>query len=292
MHAGGDRGRLDPFARRLAVAEADVVAQRLRIEERLLQDDADPRAHGLALGLADIDAIDADRPRRWIVEPQQQADERRLARSRGPENGKRLARLDPERDLVQHRLPILIRERDAVELDLAAHFGRQRHRPRRPRFARFAQDFLDPPDRDLRFAHVDQNPPHVAQRAPQQHAQAGHVEEELTHRERIVLDEARADDQHKPRLRQAHQVRRRPVPRHQAHHAVLQVAVGGILPLELGDLMLLAGKRADDANPGQVLLQDGRHRGLRFVLLLECRLDAAEEEQRGQDNQRRQRERI
>ena len=70
--------------------------------------------------LANVHAADADRALLHIVEAQQQADERGLARAGVAHDGDGLARLDAEADVAQHPVFVLVGEPDVVEFDARA----------------------------------------------------------------------------------------------------------------------------------------------------------------------------
>ena len=58
-------------------------------------------AHVGEVELADVDAVDVIRPLRDVVEPQQQVDQRRLARAGGADDADALAGADLEADVAQ-----------------------------------------------------------------------------------------------------------------------------------------------------------------------------------------------
>ena len=69
--------------------------------------------------IADIDAVVGDRARLNVVEAVDEVGDRRLARARRTDEGDLLPGLCVEGDVVEHRLALLIAERDAVEADIA-----------------------------------------------------------------------------------------------------------------------------------------------------------------------------
>ena len=83
----------------------------------VLQHEPEQRPERAELQLADVDAVDEDPPAADVVEPQQQVDDRRLARSGGADDADALARLDTERDVAQHAVLAVVREPDVLELD-------------------------------------------------------------------------------------------------------------------------------------------------------------------------------
>ena len=78
--------------------------------------------------LADVDAVDEDAAAIHVVETQQQADDRGLARPGRADDADALAGLDDERDVAQDVVVLLVREPHVIELDAAA---RRRRAPRR-----------------------------------------------------------------------------------------------------------------------------------------------------------------
>jgi hypothetical protein len=67
----------------------------------LLGHDADRLAEARQRDLADVDAVDLDRPLVDVIEAGQQVGRRRLSRARGPNERHQLARLDLEVDLLE-----------------------------------------------------------------------------------------------------------------------------------------------------------------------------------------------
>ena len=89
-----------PHPRRIE-PERDVVGERVGEQERLLRDEADRAAQDArAADLADVHAVDEYRAWRRIVQPRQQADQRRLPRSGRRRRAPRSARpgCAPRRD--------------------------------------------------------------------------------------------------------------------------------------------------------------------------------------------------
>ena len=89
-------------------------------QQGLLEDDAELAPHVGELQVAHVVAVDPDAALLGVVEARQQADERRLARARRPDDRHGASGGDPERDVLQHVGPAFVAEPDAVELDLAA----------------------------------------------------------------------------------------------------------------------------------------------------------------------------
>ena len=83
-------------------AERDVVGQRVGEEERLLRHEADRAAEDRERDVAHVDAVDEDGAARRIVQPREQADERRLAGAGRADERDGLPRLDAQRDVIEH----------------------------------------------------------------------------------------------------------------------------------------------------------------------------------------------
>src|SRR5205085_2133290 len=86
-------GRLDLLVGRVRFREAQVLANRLMEEVRLLGNDADEVGQRLEAEVADVDATDGDAPAADVVEAGREVAERRLAGTRLPdERGGRTCR--------------------------------------------------------------------------------------------------------------------------------------------------------------------------------------------------------
>src|SRR5437762_13576674 len=70
--------------------------------------------------VAEVDAVEQDLPRRRVVEPGQQADQRALACAGRARDSQARARLDVERDVVQDRTILAVGEGDVAKRDSAA----------------------------------------------------------------------------------------------------------------------------------------------------------------------------
>ena len=68
--------------------------------------------------LADVDAVHGDPAAADVVEPQQQVDDRRLARAGGADDADALAGCDRERHVAQHVVLVVVREPDVFERDV------------------------------------------------------------------------------------------------------------------------------------------------------------------------------
>ncbi len=102
-----------------AVSQPDVFHDAPGEEEDVLEHDADRAAQGRQVVGPDIDAVDEDGPPAGVVGPVEEGDEGRFARPRGADDGDPLARLHREGDVPEHRLPRVVGEAHAPELDLS-----------------------------------------------------------------------------------------------------------------------------------------------------------------------------
>ena len=103
----GLEGGIDVGVGGVAPADPHVVADRAGEQEPLLGHDAHVRAQ---LGVGDVtqvDATDADDAIGRVVETGHELGDRRLAGAGGPDDGEPLARLDAQRDVVEHQRAVV-----------------------------------------------------------------------------------------------------------------------------------------------------------------------------------------
>src|SRR4029077_21264975 len=86
--------------------ETNIRFDRAGKQERILQHDAELPAQVLHIEEPNIDAVQEDLSPLDVVEAQQQGDQRRFARPGVSDDGKVLARRNPERNVAQY--PVLI----------------------------------------------------------------------------------------------------------------------------------------------------------------------------------------
>ena len=117
-------GRPDHLlARGVRRAVADVVQRGVVEQDRVLGDDADLTAQVAKPDVVEPDAVQTDGPRIRIGEPGNQADEAGLAATAGPNDGDRLAEVDSEADVAQHRPAGHVGEVDSVEYQVLVVAG-------------------------------------------------------------------------------------------------------------------------------------------------------------------------
>ena len=100
-------------------AVGDVLGDRAREEDALLQDETHLIAQPLQRALADVSAVDHDPPVLRVVEAGDERRNGRLARAGAPDHRELLPRRDEQRDRLERRPLRLVAEHHAVELDLA-----------------------------------------------------------------------------------------------------------------------------------------------------------------------------
>ena len=126
------RGRAHLCVARAGAAIADIGGDRAMQERGVLRHHADRRAQAFLRDAADVLPVDADAAVLQLIEPQQQIDQRGLARARAPHQPHALAGTDAEAQAVQHRHRIgpAIGEAHILETNLAArHLQRARAGP-------------------------------------------------------------------------------------------------------------------------------------------------------------------
>ena len=162
------RGRAHARRRRCGVAQPDVAGDRPGEQEHVLQHEAEEPAQLRQRHLADVHAVDQDAAARHVVEPQQQADDRRLARAGGPDDADALPRLDRRTTRRAAPSPRPVREPHVLELDprpasdgtglripiwtARDRLGSTRHRTRNPD-SRIEHRRVEQPEDALRRRH-------------------------------------------------------------------------------------------------------------------------------------------
>ena len=120
VDAGQPRRFLHLRRARRRVAVGDVVIDGVVEQHGVLGDHADGGAQGLLRHLADVLAVDEHAARIDVVEAEQDARDRRLARAAGADDGQGLAGGHRERDAFEHRTPGIVAEGDVFEFHPAA----------------------------------------------------------------------------------------------------------------------------------------------------------------------------
>jgi hypothetical protein len=114
---GQSSGALEHLLGSVRHCESDVAAHSVVEQQRVLEHDAHGAPQRGQLEVAHIDTIDSHRAGVDIVEPGQEASDRRLAAPRLADDGDRRACLDMQREPVKHRQVGLVAEAHVVELD-------------------------------------------------------------------------------------------------------------------------------------------------------------------------------
>src|SRR5215204_467846 len=108
-------GLLDLLLGGVRPAERDVLAHRVREEERILRDDPDLPPQGDQLRLPHVETVDGHPAGGGVVEPRNQGRERRLAGARVADQCDCAAGLELEVDVAEHRALEVIAEGDMLE---------------------------------------------------------------------------------------------------------------------------------------------------------------------------------
>ena len=119
LMGGRSLGRSDDLLRIRLDAIRDVVRDRAREEDALLQHEPDLVANPAQTALAQIVPVDQHAPVERVIEPGNQRRERRLAGTRATDHRNALAGGDEQRESVQRRTLAVVAEDHAVKLDLA-----------------------------------------------------------------------------------------------------------------------------------------------------------------------------
>lgn len=112
-------GFFDLFACGVGASEKDVVVDGVVEKKGVLRDDADMPAQGIERDAAEIASVEAHGTAVRIVEAQNQREHGALAGSARADEGDALSGFDLQRDIVQCRHIVPVREADAVEFDRA-----------------------------------------------------------------------------------------------------------------------------------------------------------------------------
>ena len=113
----GQPRRLFHFiVRRIEAAVSDVVQNVAMEEGRLLRDDTNLTPQRLELNIVQLLPVDKDLAGRWLVEPEQEAEDGRFAAARGTDNANFLAGRDRKRNVAVR----VIAEGNVLETDLAS----------------------------------------------------------------------------------------------------------------------------------------------------------------------------
>ncbi len=121
MGVGDLGGGHDLLGRGVRLGVGDVLGDGAGEEERLLEHDAELAAVGPEGHLPQGDAVDEDLALIGVVEPAEQVDDGALAGPALAHQAEHLALLDPEGDVLEHLLVLLVAEANVAVVHLAAY---------------------------------------------------------------------------------------------------------------------------------------------------------------------------
>jgi hypothetical protein len=252
-------------------------------QERLLRHVADPLPHAVEIGVAHVDAADADGAAGHVEQARDERDERRLARTGRADDRDRLTGIRAERDALEDGPGTRVGEGHVVEGDgarsreLRHGLGGASQRVRR------LQHLADAVGRDRGARDHDRH----ERRHEHAHEDLADVLHECEQRadlhvSGIHLDAAEPDDAHDGDVedqhgQREHQDEQRPDLAADDH----DVGVGGA---EARLFDAFADERADDADAGELLAHDAVHAVELALVLAEQRHHAADD-RHGDDEQ-------
>jgi hypothetical protein len=105
------------FVGRIGPAVTNVLADRAVQQRRILRDHADLLAQALLRRQRDVLPVNQDAPALDVVEAQHEIDQRRLAGAGTPDQTDLFARLDRQREVVDHAASLAVVEPDVLEPD-------------------------------------------------------------------------------------------------------------------------------------------------------------------------------
>src|SRR5205085_141509 len=151
--AGEPGGLLDRGVVRVREGEADVLAHRVREEERLLEHERDRTPDVGQPQLPNVVAVEQDATAVGVVQAREQPGDRALARARRADERERLARRDLEIESVEDRRIALVSETHAFESDGAPWVLELEGMPRLVQLRLRVEHLADPRARAERLLH-------------------------------------------------------------------------------------------------------------------------------------------
>ena len=258
-------------------------------QQRVLEHEADLAAQRLEREETNVLAVDRDLAAQRVVEPRDEADERRLAGAGVADERRALARFDDEVDVLEHQAVRLIAERDVRELDAALEARRALGVGAFANLAVDRQQLADALEAHRRHRQ------RVAHLREILHRLVHLVEIEHEHEQRArgqpaVEHEPDAEPEHDARADGDEDVDLRSESRFQAPRAEAQVddRLGFLVEPLLLDL--LAGERLDDARRRYRLLRHRRELALFLLDVARRALDPPREAVDHREQERRDRE--
>src|SRR3954465_12732800 len=99
---GDVRGSLDLLKCRLRMSERDIGRDRIAEQKRFMKHQSNVSPQIVQIQIAKAMSVEQNPPPSRIIESAQERQERRLSRTRGPENRHLFSRLDDQMNVLQH----------------------------------------------------------------------------------------------------------------------------------------------------------------------------------------------
>ena len=279
---GGALSRLSPGA------ERDVRLDAVGEEEGVLGNDAEPGAESDRVEVREWRAVEEHGATRRVVQARHQGDEGALARPGRPDDRDGLPGLRDEGNIFEDwARSARVGEAHGAELDPATRIL-ERCRPRRgPNRRLRLQDPVQATHR-RRAALIEVHDPAERDHRPDEQRQVEAERNELADRDRPGhhLERSESGHQDHGHTRDQHEDRVEGARGHHEPHVPAPVV--RVVLVELTFLLRFLRVGAHEADPGQILLHEGRQRGELLLDLFEAPMDdPAEEEDDGREDDHR-----
>ena len=240
----------------------DIFRDGVRKEEWLLRHISDRAPQHGQGDLPHVEAINEDGSRWRIVEPRQQADQRRLPRPGRAHDRERLARFDRDRYAVENGASV-VREAQVPELDAPADIHRLSQRGWCQRVAHRGLDVehLEHPLPGRHAALQYVRDPAEGDHRPAQHDQVGIERDELTDGDPAEDDLTAAEPQHQPRAESQEECQARIEESLELNQPPVALDVLLVRAPEPLEFHLFPAVRPDDPDTRQRFLDDRAHVG-------------------------------
>ena len=180
----------------MRTCEGDVLGDAAVEQEVVLQHHAQVLAEVAQLEVHQVEAVDDDAPGQRTVEGHRQRNQGALARAARPDQCRGGPGLGAERDVLQHRHPLVVFEAHIVELDVAAQRREWRARRVLLVFGRHLADFADAVKTGKRLGELRADVGELHHRHCDQCGE-GEVHHEVADRHLSRADRVAADEHHR-----------------------------------------------------------------------------------------------